>query len=860
METAASPHVHAIPLEKSYTVDRSTLVEAIRPIGDESIAFGPQILRGMAFSLGAPNVPNVILVDQQAVEIDLGGIEATYLIFVHAVEDRATSYVEGFADDSIDGNGLGRHVSDYQLVYDDGSVATTPIHRRFAIQQSRIDWGASPFLAVTTRGPQVTTSLSEAQRIADPSHPQTVSALLDIDYGRGETRHRSGRDSNRENLWLFALPNPHPDKKLQRLVCTPRSERSLIYAISHTTLSDHPLRDWTRRKLRLALKPGQTLNAVHELADVGIDMGTVISARAALTYDHRQWTGGTPNVQPNREDAAVVVEYVAHPMARLYVGAGETQIVYELADTAAALEALPPADRPVRLRMVEEGTDRPVAVRLHLHGAAGEYLPPRGYHRQVNGGWFQDNYGEFVNGRNQYCYVPGECVADLPLGEVYVEITRGYEIAPIRTKFMVTEERDEITFELERVLHWREKGWVTADTHVHFLSPQTALLEGAAEGVNVVNLLASQWGEMFSNVSDFDGRTTLGAKEFGGDGEFLVRVGTENRMQVLGHISLLGYAGRMIHPLCTGGPSESALGDPQEVTMADWARRCLDQQGLVVMPHGPDPQCERAADIVLGVVDAIEMMTFNPHDWQISPYGIADWYRYLNLGYRIPVVGGSDKMAASSLLGGVRTYTQMGDQLFTYENWMAAVRTGNTFVTVGPLAELQVEGLSPGSELDLPATGGTVTVSWRVESVRVPIEQVEVVAGGLVVEQIDIKGGLAGHGSVMVPISQSTWIALRVRGSYQGKHGDIAAHTSAVQIIVGGKPLFSTADAMAVLAQIEGAMAYVDTIAPRPEAQRFKQLQVTLESAYNRMHQRMHRHGVFHQHTPLHHHPSGDHG
>ena len=58
------------------------------------------------------------------------------------------------------------------------------------------------------------------------------------------------------------------------------------------------------------------------------------------------------------------------------------------------------------------------------------------------------------------------------------------------------------------MLDWRERGWVTADTHVHFLSPQTALLEGAAEGVNVVNLLASQWGEMFSNVGDFDGATT----------------------------------------------------------------------------------------------------------------------------------------------------------------------------------------------------------------------------------------------------------------------------------------------------------------------------------------------------------------
>ena len=108
---------------------------------------------------------------------------------------------------------------------------------------------------------------------------------------------------------------------------------------------------------------------------------------------------------------------------------------------------------------------------------------------------------------------------------VYVEIARGHEIAPVRTSVAVSSETDELTFELEKVLRWREHGWVTADTHVHFLSLQTALLEGRAEGVNVVNLLASQWGEGFSNVGDYDGRTTLGADELGGRGEFLVRVG-----------------------------------------------------------------------------------------------------------------------------------------------------------------------------------------------------------------------------------------------------------------------------------------------------------------------------------------------
>jgi hypothetical protein len=494
-------------------------------------------------------------------------------------------------------------------------------------------------------------------------------------------------------------------------------------------------------------------------------------------------------------------------------------------------------------------------VRLHIHGEAGEYLPPRGHHRKVNPYWFEDNYGEFVNVHNQYAYINGECEVDVPLGNIYVEATRGYEVSPLRTVVEIGPETEEVTLEIERVLHWRERGWVSADTHVHFLSPQTALLEGKAEDVHVVNLLASQWGEMYSNVTDFDGCTTLGSREFGGDGEFLVRVGTENRMQTLGHISLLGYSGAMIHPLCTGGPSESAIGDPQEVTMAEWAQRCIDQGGLVVMPHAPNPQLERAADFVLGLVHATEMMSHNPIDpsyWHVSPWGLVDWYRYLNMGYQIPVVGGSDKMSASMLLGGMRTYAHLGGREFTYENWMQAIRAGNTFVTVGPMVSMSVEGVEPGGQVRLPADGGTVQVEWVAESATVPIDEVEIVAGGYVVGGAQVDGTLAGRGSLSYPVTKSTWIAVRVRGSWHGKRGDIAAHTSAVQVLVGDQPLFSEPDAMAVLTQIEGALAYLDTLAPRPEAQRFKMMRATIEAAYNRLHQRLHRAGVFHQHAPLH--------
>ncbi len=851
MPLPASDLFSPIPLDDSFNCERETLDARLSLRQDA--AFGSQAFRGIPFALGARGRANAILLDGNAVSVSGGDRLATFLIFAHIVEEREqplpaelqAAYARMPPQTGAPGNDLGDLVAEYQLLYADGSSATIPIRRRFAIQQARIDWGASAFSALPHQQDSVVGTVAEALR---------AGIMPSWGYGRGETRHQSGRDGNGEHIWLYALPNPQPQKALRELLLLGKSERALIYGISSTQVAAHPLRARARQKLALRLPAGVEFDANGELSELDIDLGVVISARAKLDYERARWFSEATNAQPTQSSTVAIVDYAAHPQAKLYLQTADGErLIYDLSALGGDTLEVAEARQRLRIRVVDAaGREQP--VRIHFHGEQGEYLPPRGNHRKVNRNWFEDNYGEFVNAYNQYAYIHGACELEAPLGEVFVEISRGYEIRPIRSSFRVTAATDEITFTLDKALDWRERGWVSADTHVHFLSPQTAWLEGAAEGVNVVNLLASQWGEMYSNVSDFDGRTTIGAPEFGGDGEFLVRVGTENRMQVLGHISLLGYSGAMIQPLCSGGPAESAIGDALETSMAEWAQRCISQDGLVVLPHAPNPQLERAADIVLGLVHAIEMMTFNPFSWQITPYGLLDWYRYLNLGYQVPVVGGSDKMSASALLGGIRTYAQLGEREFSYENWMAAVKAGNTFVTVGPLLEFSVEGLPPGSQLELPKGGGTVTVSWRVASAAMPIEAVEVVLGGYTVERQTLSGALAGAGSCSLRITESTWVALRLRGSHAEDSDEIAAHSSAVMARVDGQRPFHREDALAVLEQIEGALAYVDTLAPRPAARRFKQIRATIESAYTRLHQLMHQRGIFHQHHAPHQH------
>ena len=78
----------------------------------------------------------------------------------------------------------------------------------------------------------------------------------------------------------------------------------------------------------------------------------------------------------------------------------------------------------------------------------------------------------------------------------------------------------------------------------------------------------------------------------------------------------------------------------------------------MVIPHFPNPFCEVAADVVLGKVDAAEIRYFTP---ALDGYNVREWYRFLNLGYRVAAVGGTDKMWAGMPVGGVRTYAQLGE-------------------------------------------------------------------------------------------------------------------------------------------------------------------------------------------------------
>src|SRR5260370_23121382 len=94
--------------------------------------------------------------------------------------------------------------------------------------------------------------------------------------------------------------------------------------------------------------------------------------------------------------------------------------------------------------------------------------------------------------------------------------------------------------------------WFSGDTHVHFLSTQGSHTEAQCEDLNVVNLLLSQWGHLFTNTDEFTGRPSVSR-----DCRTIVYASQENRQHLLGLLALLGLKHPVI-PWCPHSPGEAA--------------------------------------------------------------------------------------------------------------------------------------------------------------------------------------------------------------------------------------------------------------------------------------------------------------
>jgi hypothetical protein len=810
-----------------------------------------QAFWGIPFLLGPREGRSWLCLDRDLPQADIVlSRKASFLVFAH------------FCDESHDPEGKrqpkdynpgevtrpGEHLADYALLYTDGTEHRRPIRRRFEIGEALVLWGQWAFAA----RPHV------EDRVADWRGPYSGD---DYDDRWGVRQVAVGPTPGRNiQYWLFALPNPYPGREIGRLLLeTKGAGRIAIAGITLYAGKAHPLRFRRLETLRVSMQQSTEPTSL----DCAIEPGVIGRRFNVPPFDGESWLSepvkGWGDEPPRKVSSSeVLVEAMTTAESTIKV-AGQVidlQSAFEQGSAASPdgkirVEVLTPHKTWVRAKVLDSETGRPTPARVHFRSPDGRYIPPYGHRHEVNDNWFEDYGGDLKLGSTQYAYVDGDFTVELPVGEVFVEVAKGFEYRPLREKVEIRPGQKELALTIERPINLRRQRWVTADTHVHFLSPQTAWLEAQAEGVNIVNLLASQWGDLFTNFADITGDLSRVSRN-----ETLVWVGTENRQHILGHMSLLGVKGAPVTPVCASGPDESYIGDPTWSSLAEWAERCREQEGLVVIPHFPNPQSEVIADVVLGKVDGLEIRFFTP---ALESSDVREWYRFLNCGYRIAAVGGTDKMSAGQALGGVRTYAQVDDGELSFGTWAAAVRAGRTFTTSGPLIGLTVDGRSLGDEIRIKKSGGTMEVEAWARCFQ-PFHDLQIVVNGqIVAEESAADGAQEIRLRSAIKIPGSAWIAARCVSRLkvwqsitapQPVH--IGAHSSPVYVHCEGDELFNPSDATYMLTLIDGGLTWLDTLSIPASPEQHKRIHRIFEEAKVSLEGRMPGHTHTHTHTHTH--------
>ena len=409
-----------------------------------------------------------------------------------------------------------------------------------------------------------------------------------------------------------------------------------------------------------------------------------------------------------------------------------------------------------------------------------------------------------------YFHTAGRDTVTVPAGRMAVEVWRGPEYRTVRREVTVAagETRD-VTISLARLSDLPSRGWWGGDLHVHMNyggayrnTPAHLALQARAEGLHVVENLIVNKEQRIPDIAywrpDPDPVSTR---------DFVLAYGQEFHTGFWGHAGLLGLADHYLLPDYAGyaGTALASL-YPTNGAVADMAHA---QQGLMGYVHPFDfrPDLTRVEggvpyglpiDVALGKVDYMEVMGYSDH---LITSDV--WYRLLNCGFRVPAGAGTDAFPNFASLRGppglVRVYARVGTggSALDHRQWLAAIRSGRTFVTNAPVLEFTLDRRQIGDEIRL-AGGSELRAHVRLTS-PVPVDHLELIGDGRVVASIPLSSDRTkADTTITVPVASSGWFVLRAwsdRPRLPVLDPYPFASTSPIYVTVGDAPVRSQVDA-----------------------------------------------------------------
>ncbi len=442
--------------------------------------------------------------------------------------------------------------------------------------------------------------------------------------------------------------------------------------------------------------------------------------------------------------------------------------------------------------MVRDENGQETAARVYLQAGNGKsYAPLGAFHRFV------------TSTSEHYFHTSGHFDLELPPGAASLEVMKGFEYRPQKkTIQIIPGQTQKVEFTLQRLANLSAKGWYSGDSHIHMnygggfeATPQSLLLEANAEDLNVANDLLANWNTRIMDRQWFEGKLNSASTQ-----NRLIYYNQEYRYSFPGHLALLNLKQYVY-------PSDVVPSTPRQALYPDLAQ-VLDQVhaqggigGLVHPFYGgtflPRRSKEFPVLVALHKIDFYDVMCL----WSDEYKSAEEWYRALNLGFKLPASAGTDAMTNYSrapAIGTVRVYVHSSSPL-TYDDWLHNLAAGRTFVTNGPLLTFSVNGKEAGDEIQL-SPGKSSTVQIQADAVSIiPMETLDIIQDGQVI--LSVKPGDPYHLTInkSFDVNKSGWLAARVTGAgiqHLLMDSYLYAHTSPIYLSRAGEPPSSKGDAI----------------------------------------------------------------
>jgi TolB protein len=424
---------------------------------------------------------------------------------------------------------------------------------------------------------------------------------------------------------------------------------------------------------------------------------------------------------------------------------------------------------------IRDERGRSVPARVAVLGSDGRAVAPISSWLHADDGFDR----ALQSSETHYFHCPSNCTLDAPAGSTAIWVQRGFRYLPWQQTVKLVAGADQT---VPVKLHLNDLPasfgtWRSADLHVHMNyggtyrnTPENLARQARAEDLDVVYNLIVNKEERVPDIGYF-----RAGRDPASSDDVLIMQAQEYHTSYWGHLGLLYLSDHYLTPDFSAYQNTALASPyPHNGVIADLAHA----QGALVGYVHPfdwdiDPSKEKSlsnelpADVANGKVDYIEILGFSDHKATAKI-----WYRLLNLGYRLPAGAGTDAMANyASLRGPVgmnRVFLDTGGDM-SPGSLKAALKTGRTFASNGPLLGLELDGKRPGDVVSRAAPG---RIRYRIAlRSSVAIDHLELVQNGKVVKSFPLgsdRRRLDAAGELQV--DTSGWLILRAWNDGADRH------------------------------------------------------------------------------------------